>query len=114
MANKVQGRQGDICILNQVDAVPADAVLVKPVGGRYVIAVGESSGHAHVIDASPSVEIYERAGVMYCRVLEGSTELKDTRGAGGHAAYTIDVGVTPISPRQRVWDSANASRQVAD
>jgi len=101
-------RQGDIWI-EDVGEIPADAVRVQPVNGRYVVAEGEATGHAHTIEATPDVEMYERDGVLYCRVLGGGATIVHQE----HAAQVLTPSIKRIV-RQRVWDSANAARVVAD
>jgi len=62
-----QVRQGDV-LLHPIERLPEGAVRVK-VSGRIVLAEGEATGHAHVIEQTDDVELYERDGVLYLRVL---------------------------------------------
>jgi len=117
--NQNQFRQGDL-IIEQVDVVPADAVSVVPVAGRYVLAEGEATGHAHTIEATPDVELYERNGVMYLRVLGADETVREAARKSvaellhqEHAAHTLAPGTYRIR-RQIVEDAAHAPRQVAD
>ena len=41
-------RQGDV-LLQSIGAIPASAIMAEPKGGRFVLAEGESTGHAHTI-----------------------------------------------------------------
>ena len=116
--NQNQFRQGDL-IIEQVDVVPSDAVSVVPVAGRYVLAEGEATGHAHTIEAS-DVELYERNGVMYLRVLGADETVREAARKSvaellhqEHAAHTLAPGTYRIR-RQIVEDAAHAPRQVAD
>lgn len=43
-------RQGDV-YLKKCEEVPAGMKEIKPISGRVVLAEGESTGHAHTIDA---------------------------------------------------------------
>jgi len=101
-------RHGDVW-LERTDAVPADAKRVAPGAGGYVLAEGEAMGHAHTVEATPDVELYERDGVLYLRVLGESATVKHQE----HAASVLPRGTYTVE-RQRVWDSANAARTVAD
>jgi hypothetical protein len=100
-------RQGDL-IIERVSAVPVKAVSVASVSGRFILAEGEATGHAHTITATPDVELFERNGVLYCRVAaDVAVEHQE------HAAHTLMPGVYRIR-RQIVEDAEHAPRQVAD
>jgi hypothetical protein len=101
-------RHGDVW-LERCDAVPVDAVKVAPGVTGYVLAEGEATGHAHTVEAAPDVELYERDGTLYLRVLGASATVKHQE----HAASVLPRG-TYVVERQRVWDSASAARTVAD
>jgi hypothetical protein len=60
-------RHGDVFIA-AVDAVPGGAV--RRTG--WVLAEGEATGHSHRIDRPETVELYERGGMMYLRVVAES------------------------------------------
>jgi len=111
-------RQGDIWI-EDVSEVPADAVRVQPASGRYVVAEGEATGHAHTIDATPEVEMYELGGVLYCRIVGSGVKIKHEEHIKWYDVFGNGI-VEPVLRgikrvvRQRVWDSANAARIVTD
>ena len=63
-----QIRQGDIWI-EQCETIPSKAQEVRATGRRHVLAGGQATGHAHTIEATPDVELYELNGVLYCRVI---------------------------------------------
>jgi hypothetical protein len=63
---KDQGVQGDV-FFEVVDHLPVGAVPVSAQGGRYVIADGEVTGHAHAI-AEEYGTMYEKDGVLYLSV----------------------------------------------
>lgn len=46
-------RQGDV-LLVRVDQLPEGASVVPRDNGRLVLAYGEATGHAHVVDAPPA------------------------------------------------------------
>jgi hypothetical protein len=58
-------RQGDV-LLVAVDEIPADATLVAREGGRVVLALGEATGHAHVI-RSVGTALLKREDQRYIR-----------------------------------------------
>ena len=44
-------RQGDV-LIRQIDALPeGERESVKPIGGRFVLAEGGATGHAHAVKA---------------------------------------------------------------
>lgn len=59
-------RQGDV--LMKTIAIPADAQRVM-LTERAVMAYGEVTGHAHVLDQIQDIELYEKEGRTFVRVL---------------------------------------------
>ena len=67
-------QQGDVLIWTE--AIPNDAKPRK----STTVAVGEATGHHHTI-TDGDVEMYERDGVLYCRVVgESATLTHQTHG----------------------------------
>ncbi|HEY9785753.1 MAG TPA: hypothetical protein V6D17_10150 [Candidatus Obscuribacterales bacterium] len=62
-------RQGDI-LLSEVTELPRGCVLV-PSGDRVILALGESTGHAHAI-AAIHADMYEWSGTFYVQTREGA------------------------------------------
>lgn len=58
-------QQGDV-IIKRTFKIPEGATRVFRNQRGYVLAEGEATGHAHVID--DYVEMYEKDGVLYIRV----------------------------------------------
>ena len=56
--------QGDAFFFKS--GIPEAARKLGPAGGRFVIARGEATGHAHV--AGGEIEVYEQNGVLYLKV----------------------------------------------
>lgn len=99
-----QFRQGDILAENAV--IPKGAKNVAPVNGRYVIAEGEATGHAHTIDASLG-ELYEKDGVLYFKPY--------TDAPWEHQEHAVITLPKPKKfTRQREWTDAQEPRQVLD
>ena len=65
---KESAQQGDVTF-ERVKSVPKGAKRVQPSNGRYILAKGETGGHAHTIEAE-GIECYELDGKMYLKVLE--------------------------------------------
>jgi hypothetical protein len=65
-----QVRQGDVLVM-EVSERPAGAVRLEPADSRYIMALGEVTGHAHAI-AERAVEAYakpEAPDVIYLRIM---------------------------------------------
>ena len=102
-----QLRQGDV-LLVRVAARPAGGRKVAREDGRIVLALGEVTGHAHVIDA-PAVELYETAdGVRYLDVTAPAAVVHEE-----HAAVDLEPGVYEVR-LQREYAPAARPRRVAD
>lgn len=83
-----QFQQGDV-IFRRICELPKD---LKPISRKergYVIAEGEHTGHAHVIEKD--VELFEKKGVLYLKNKE-SVELKHEE----HHSQTIEPGIWEI------------------
>ena len=97
-----QIRQGDIWI-EQCETIPHEATKVRATGRDYVLAEGEATGHAHTIEATPDVELYELNGVLYCRVL-GETVVRHQE----HASVTLAPGAYRV--RRQIEERAEGPR----
>lgn len=62
-------RQGDV--LMKSTRIPKDADR-KEIKGRAVMAYGEVTGHAHALEEVQDIELYEKDGRTFVRVLNGS------------------------------------------
>ncbi len=67
-----QLQQGDV-LLQGVNSLPTGVRKVKKTNRGYVIAEGESTGHAHVITGD--CEVYELDGVIYISTSDKSVNL---------------------------------------
>lgn len=103
-------RQGDVYLVKTDEAVPAGAKPVERDRGRVVLAYGEVTGHAHVIE-DEGVDLFATTSDAVDRWLrvgpKGATLVHDE-----HGAITLEPGVyrTRI---QREY-SPEAIRNVAD
>lgn len=96
-------RQGDVLLVSA--RVPKEATAQKR-DGRIVLALGEATGHAHVI-TDPAVEVLVREGEVYVRSAAGFEVTHEE-----HRAVPVPPGTYRVV-RQREY-SAEAIRQVAD
>jgi hypothetical protein len=101
-------QQGDV-LLVKVDAVPQDAKPVSASGGRFVLAEGEATGHAHAVTVSEGVEMLERGGVLY---LSAATETEVEHEE--HHAQKVSPGVYEVRRVVEVDPFADEVRMVED
>ena len=100
-------RQGDVLIVATIDR-PKGAKLPRQ-NGKIVLAEGEATGHAHVIEAEGADLYGEALESRFLEVLvEGGVDLIHQE----HATITIPEGVYRVV-RQREW-TPEALRIVSD
>lgn len=61
-------RQGDVLLKSDI-AVPEGAKKVTPTSGRFILALGEATGHSHTVTAE-TCEMYQLANGMVLVVKE--------------------------------------------
>jgi len=100
-----QYRQGDV-LLVQVDSLPPDAGLEDKSSSDIVLAYGEVTGHAHVVDAS-AASLYNSQGEHFLEVV-AATALSHQE----HASIVLEPGVYRVV-RQREY-TPQETRRVQD
>lgn len=100
-------QQGDVIVKVRTE-IPSGAKRVKPGQRGVVLAEGEHTGHAHVMDPE-AVEMYERDGVLWLKVLAPTPLVHEE-----HHAQTIAPGVYEVSRVVEVDPFADEVRTVAD
>jgi hypothetical protein len=104
-----QLRQGDV-LLERVSALPAGAIRKPTDQGRVILAYGEVTGHAHVVETD--AEIVE----AFLAEMDGETYLAAPGGAQvvheEHGTVTLPPGTYKVV-RQREY-SPQQIRNVAD
>lgn len=96
-----QFRQGD-CLITRIDNLPGNLTKVAPEKGKFIVAHSET-GHHHVLDAIPGVEVLNSPDplVSYMTVIETvETTLEHLRSFDTHEGYLIPGGTYEIR-RQR-------------
>lgn len=101
-------QQGD-CILVSGVKIPSGAKSVSPGDRGFVLAEGEHTGHAHVIEATPEVEMFEKDGTLYLKVAGDSILTHEE-----HHAQTVAPGTYEIRRVVEVDPFDNEIRTVAD
>lgn len=90
-----QARQGDLYLQRVDELPPADKLQrVQPnENGHYVLQHSET-GHHHVVDAKPGIEMFETKGDAFAAYITTSTELfvKHMRSHDTHAPIVSDPG----------------------
>ena len=101
-------QQGDV-IIESVTEIPVDAkkVAAKPRG--FVLAEGEATGHAHVIDKVADLEFVELGGLFYLK-----NEKPVTVRHEEHKPVTIPAGTWRIRGVREYDHFAEEARRVID
>ncbi|MBF0486685.1 MAG: hypothetical protein HQK98_00855 [Nitrospirae bacterium] len=98
--------QGDV-FLTKTHGIPQDAKKLNRTARGFVLAEGEATGHAHVIE--DDIELYERDGVLYV-VTDRTVKLKHEE----HHEITISQGTWQVG-QVREYDAFDEqARYVAD
>ena len=104
-----QFQHGDVLGL-RVSEMPQGVKKVKPRSGRYILADGEATGHAHAIAIADGVELYEAPdGTMYLKT-DIETELTHEE----HHTQTIAPGIYEIGQVVEVDPFEGEIRRVMD
>jgi hypothetical protein len=93
--------QGDVFLV-KVDKVPENTRMVKATPRGYVLATGEATGHAHVIDAD--IKCYEINGTLYIKN-DIPVELRHEE----HKPLSIGPGIWQVG-RVREFDAFKKER----
>ncbi len=80
--------QGDV-FFSKVRAIPQSVTRVSRSERGYIIAEGEATGHAHVIE--DEVELYEKDGVLYLKTSK-EVEVKHEE----HRSVTLSPGIWKV------------------
>ncbi|MCI0584715.1 MAG: hypothetical protein L0227_17805, partial [Chloroflexi bacterium] len=99
-------RQGDV-LLVKVDELPKGTSVVPRDNGRLVLAYGEATGHAHVVDAPPAEAtlLTTEQNERFLRIVgSGATLTHEEHGAIAIApgSYRVVIG--------REWTDEMAAR----
>lgn len=101
-------RQGDVLIIKaKVSSIPAGAKKVEPEQGRIVLAHGEVTGHAHVIEKDAAALFETADGNRYLEV-HHLTSLKHEE----HDAIKLEPGTYEVI--RQVEYTPEEIRRVAD
>ena len=102
-------QQGDVFIC-KVEKLPEGLKKSDYIGGRIVLAEGESHGHAHAIaDIDSATMFIDGAGNKFLEISAPVTIRHEE-----HSAFTIDTGVYAINIIQEFDHFAQEARNVRD
>lgn len=103
-----QQQHGDV-LIQEISELPCDVKPLMPKMGRWILAEGEVTGHAHAIEQIDDCCTYEKEGVFYLSV-ENPVTLRHEE----HHAQTIDSGVYRIGIVQEYDYLSGMTRKVVD
>jgi len=101
-----QIQQGDVC-MERVESIPPEAIKIARTPRGYVLAEGETTGHAHIIQ--DDVELYEKDGVLYVRTMEPAHLVHEE-----HAPLIVAQGIWKVMMVQEFCPFEEESRLVED
>lgn len=99
--------QGDV-VLRRVTSVPKGATEQT---GAIVLALGETTGHAHVVERIPGIRSYVQEGRLYIEVPDG---VEATVTHQEHGTVTLPSGIWERGVVREYDPFAEAARTVSD
>jgi len=104
-----QFQHGDVLGI-RVDELPAGCKHIQPRNGRYILADGEVTGHAHAIAVADGIKLYEASdGTIYLR-----TEVEAPLTHEEHHRQIITPGIYEIGRVVEVDPFEGEIRKVMD
>ena len=101
-------QQGDV-LIESVGTIPADAKIVLAKERGFVLAEGEVTGHAHVIDRVADIEFTEKDGMFYIKNKKPVVVRHEE-----HKPVTIPAGLWKVRGVREYDHFAEESRRVID
>jgi hypothetical protein len=92
--------------IERIEELPADAEKVDPENGRFILAEGEATGHAHAVPAV-AASLYMAQTMMYLQVLEETEVLHEE-----HGSIPLGEGLYKVTRQKEYFPTEN--RRVAD
>lgn len=108
MKSEFTNQQGDV-VIETWDSIPKDARQIGSKRGRIILADGEHTGHAHAIEDIEGVQMFEKDGMFYIRVIK-EVELKHEE----HKAQKIEPGIYRVRGVREYSHFDEEARRVAD
>jgi hypothetical protein len=101
-------RQGDV-LLVEVDELPEGTAIVPRDNGRLILAYGEVTGHAHVVDAPPAeaVLLTTTENDRFLQLVTSAPLVHEE-----HATIQLEPGLYRQVPQEEWSDSMEPQRVV--
>jgi hypothetical protein len=100
-------QQGDV-IIRSIEKIPDGVKQVSRTARGFVLAEGEATGHAHVIE--DDIEMYEKDGVLFIKADRPVTVKHEE-----HKPITLSKGIYTIGlVREYDYDNEAITRRVSD
>lgn len=98
--------QGDLFFIRKI-VIPKGAKTVERTAKGYIIAEGEATGHAHVID--DDIRLYEKDGTLYVTTSK-TVEVRHEE----HRPVSLEAGVWQVGIVREYDPFLEETRSVAD
>lgn len=102
---KNQYRQGDV-LIEKMEAIPENAIPVKEVAGRFILAEGEATGHHHAISAR-GAQMLSAGDELWLKLDQASVVHHEE-----HGAIALEPGIYRVRRQVETW--LDEVRQVRD
>ena len=88
-------QQGDVLLYTRPDirAVPASAERIKPRQGKFILAEGEVTGHAHRVQAVDTADFWKQDGKTFLTLQEPAVIEHEEHGHIELPAGTFELGI---------------------
>ena len=93
-------RQGDVYIF-QVDKLPDDLIIIEPSNNQNLLALGESTGHAHATKADESLFYSANDNLI---TLAKENGLSESRNVVGALRVIVEILITKAASSREVKD----------
>lgn len=116
-----QYRQGDVLLIEDTARARSQRSPERPTAGRWILALGEATGHAHAIAANGNAELYRSGASRFLDALRAVELVHEEHGAITVAPGTYRVRIqreyvppeAPSRTNARAW-AAGSVRPVRD
>ena len=98
--------QGDV-FFSKVRAIPQSVIRVSRSKRGFIIAEGEATGHAHVIDGD--IELYEKDGILFIKTVH-EVEVRHEE----HLPVNLPPGLWKVGTVKEYDPFLEEARQVRD
>jgi len=101
-------QQGDVLVF-KIDKIPSEATKVIPKNGKFILAEGEVTGHAHVIDVIDGIDMFQSSNDLFL-TLDVETTVRHEE----HKPVTLKPGNYKVKKVREVDPFTEEIRAVKD